>query len=107
MTGVQVVVSIQASIIIRIANIGTKQTIKMKSKIEMHPKTGKKCLIVFYGLEKDNFNEAIEAAHKHHGLERGQKTTIVMPGGLKYEFQSQKKNRSNKKQSEPTKIQKT
>jgi predicted transcriptional regulator len=28
------------------------------------------------------------------------------PGGLKYEFQSQKKNRSNKKQSEPTKIQK-
>jgi hypothetical protein len=51
----------------------------MKSRIEINPETGRKSLIVFYGPKRDNFNEAIEAAHKHHGLERGQITTIAMP----------------------------
>jgi hypothetical protein len=50
-----------------------------KSKIEVSPKTGRKSLIVYYSPEKNDFNEAIEAAHKHHGLERGQITTIAMP----------------------------
>jgi hypothetical protein len=51
----------------------------MKSKIEINPETGRKSLIVFYGPKRDNFNEAIEAAHKHHGIKRGQMTTIAMP----------------------------
>jgi hypothetical protein len=51
----------------------------MKSKIEINSKTGRKSLIVFYAPKRDNFNEAIEAAHKHHGLKRGQMTTIAMP----------------------------
>ncbi len=50
-----------------------------KSRIEVSPKTGRKSLIVFYSPEKNNFNEVIEAAHKHHGIKRGQMTTIAMP----------------------------
>jgi hypothetical protein len=51
----------------------------MKSKIEINPENGKKCLIVSYDSVRDDYNEAIEAAHKHHGIKRGQMTTIAMP----------------------------
>ena len=50
-----------------------------KSKIEVDKDIGHRCLIVYYHREEDNFNEAIEAAHKHHGIKRGQMTSIVMP----------------------------
>jgi hypothetical protein len=52
---------------------------KLKSKIEVDKDTGHRCLVVYYHRGEDNFNEAIEAAHKHHGIKRGQMMSIVMP----------------------------
>ena len=47
--------------------------------MEVDKNTGRRCLVVYYHHREGNFNEAIEAAHKHHGIKRGQLTTVVIP----------------------------
>ena len=59
--------------------VQNKMKSKFKSKIEVDKNTGSRCLVVNYHRREDNFGEAIEAAHKHHGIMRGQMTSIVMP----------------------------
>jgi hypothetical protein len=57
----------------------TKVKSKFRSKIEVGKNTGRWCLVVHYHRGEDNFNESIEAAHKHHGIKRGQMMSIAMP----------------------------
>lgn len=52
---------------------------KYSSKIEVNEQTGKRCLLVYYDREADNFNEATAQALADHGLEPGQITSIALP----------------------------
>jgi hypothetical protein len=52
---------------------------KFKSKIETNPETEHRCLVVHYSPEKNDFNEVILRALAHHGIKRGQITTIAIP----------------------------
>ena len=53
-----------------------------KSKIEINPKTGKKCMVVFYDSETDDFDEAIKQAIAFHRIEHGQMDVIALPGNF-------------------------
>jgi hypothetical protein len=52
---------------------------EFKSKIEVDINTGHRCLVVHYSPEKNDFNEIILRALAHHGIKRGQITTIAIP----------------------------
>ncbi len=56
-----------------------KMRSKFKSKIETNPETEHRCLVVHYSPEKNDFNEVILRALAHHGIKRGQITTIAIP----------------------------
>jgi hypothetical protein len=57
----------------------TKVKSKFRSKIEVGKNTGRRCLMVHYRPEKNDFNEVILRALAHHGIKRGQITTIAIP----------------------------
>jgi hypothetical protein len=57
-----------------------------KSKIETDSQTGRKSLVVYYDFQKDNFDEAIDAAMAEHGIRAGQMNIIAIPEELKRDF---------------------
>ena len=59
--------------------VQNKMKSKFKSKIEVDINTGRRCLVVHYSPEKNDFNEFILQALDHHGIKRGQITTIAIP----------------------------
>jgi hypothetical protein len=50
-----------------------------KSKIEINPETGKKCMIVFYDSKTDDFDEAINQAIAFRRIKQGQMSVIALP----------------------------
>jgi hypothetical protein len=54
------------------------------SNIETNPKTGSRCLIVYYDADQDDYNENIEAAINHHGFNRGEIEIICLPNSMKH-----------------------
>ena len=53
---------------------------RYKSRIEVNPETGTKCLIVYYDSEKNNFDNAINQAIAFHNIRDGQMNVIALPG---------------------------
>ena len=57
---------------------------EFKSKIEINPDTGQRCLIVFYDSEADDFDETFEKAMACHGIKNGQMNIIAIPESLRH-----------------------
>jgi hypothetical protein len=53
-----------------------------QSRIEMNPETGRKCLIVYYDSDSDDFDEAIKQAVAFHSIKQGQMNVIALPRGF-------------------------
>jgi len=53
---------------------------EFKSEIETNPKTGRKCLTVYYSSKEDDYDEAIGKAMAVHNIKDGQMLIIAMPG---------------------------
>ena len=51
-----------------------------KSKIEINPETGQRCLIVFYDSETNDFDQAISQAVAFHNIRDVQMNVIAWPG---------------------------